>query len=1145
MKTFMLMAAAALSMMTATATFGAKPQKQNESAMVRNDAIHPGEVWLDTDGKPIQAHGFSVIYDKNAGLYYWYGEDKTYTTEGSNVWTYGIRYYSSSDFYNWKDCGHLILPDTTNVLSPLHPSQGLDRPHIIYCPRTGKYVCWIKNLGDNMQFYTILQADRFTGPYILVNNGFRPNGYDAGDFDLYLDELTGKGYIWFERPHWELICCELSDDFTNVKPESPTTLSHHFVGRRPPLTREAPTHFVHNGTHYLFTSGTSGYTPNESMVCRFADYHGEYTELGNPHPNDTTRTSFCSQITDVVKIPGTRDLYIAVADRWQPEMAGTNNAREVWKIFAEQLKNHHPNPINTEPVKIIDRSQVRRSAWDVTVGSRYVFLPIVWKGDKPEIEWKDSWRLEDYGETQEEEHGQYNIVKQQGGQTLGYSPTSGVKLIEKDGFFFKDLNRNGKLDVYEDWRREPEERASNLASQLSIEEIAGLMLYSTHQSIPGNDKPGHFAVSTYGGTTLAKSGLKSYDITDQQKSFLKNDNVRHVLVTSVESPEVAARWSNNVQAYVEGLGHGIPVNNSSDPRHGASAKAEFDFGNGGTISLWPSMLGMAATFSPALVKQFAHIASAEYRSLGLTTALSPQIDIATDPRWFRNNGTFGEEPRLVTDMARAYCDGLQASSGNKLISDGWGYESVVAMVKHWPGGGSGEGGRDAHYGFGKYAVFPGGNMELGMKPFIDGAFKLEDGTRQSASVMPYYTISYGQTDEQVGNSYSHHIITDLLRDKYHYDGVVCTDWGVTGDETSVSDFSGKCWGVENLSVAGRHYKALMAGVDQFGGNNDKEPVLEAYRMGCKEHGEKAMSERFRQSARRLLLNIFRMGLFENPYLDIEQTKATVGNPEFMKAGYEAQLKSIVMLKNKGQLLPLNDRKLKVYCPQVNHPSQPGFFGMSEPYVEEAFDKALLSKYFQPVNTPEEADFAIVRINTPVSGNGYSEEDRKNSGNGYVPLTLQYLDYTATNAREKSIAGGDPYEDFTNRSYRGKTVTTSNRCDLDSVIAVKQAIGAKPLVVVMNMDKPFVVKEFEPLADAILVTFDCQDQAVLDILSGKVEPSGLMPMQLPADMTTVEEQQEDTPRDMRPYTDSEGNVYDFAFGINWKGVINDQRAQQYK
>ena len=268
---------------------------------------------------------------------------------------------------------------------------------------------------------------------------------------------------------------------------------------------------------------------------------------------------------------------------------------------------------------------------------------------------------------EEKPMGQYNLVIQRGGATLGYSPQSGVQLLEQDGYRFKDLNRDGKLDKYEDWRLTPEERAQDLAAQLSVEEIAGLMLYSAHQSIPGVSRSGHFMGSTYNGTTLEESGLTSADLTDQQKKFLGEDNLRAVLVTTVESPEVAAKWNNNVQAYVEGLGHGIPANNSSDPRHTVSADAEYNYGAGGTISLWPSSLGIAATFDPAAMKRFGQIASREYRALGIATALSPQVDIATDPRWSRFSGTFGDDSNLATDMARAYCDGFQTSPADKSV----------------------------------------------------------------------------------------------------------------------------------------------------------------------------------------------------------------------------------------------------------------------------------------------------------------------------------------------------------------------------------------------------------------------------------------------------------------------------------------------
>ncbi|HRI21818.1 MAG TPA: glycoside hydrolase family 3 N-terminal domain-containing protein, partial [Panacibacter sp.] len=437
-------------------------------------------------------------------------------------------------------------------------------------------------------------------------------------------------------------------------------------------------------------------------------------------------------------------------------------------------------------------------------------------------------------------NGNIKTVSNKNGQTLGYAASSGVKLLIVDGFAFKDLNKNGKLDKYEDWRLPADVRAKDLASQMSVEQIAGLMLYSRHQPIPS--PPAGFFASTYGGKKFPESGAKASDLTDQQKEFLTKDNVRHVLVTSVQSPEVAAEWNNNVQALAEGIGMGIPANNSSDPRHGTVANAEFNAGAGGTISMWPGSLGLAATFDPAVVKQFGNIAAQEYRALGIATALSPQIDMASEPRWNRFSGTFGENSKLAADMARAYTDGFQTSAGDKEIKDGWGYNSVNAMVKHWPGGGSGEAGRDAHYGFGKYAVYPGNNFAEHMIPFTEGAFKLDGKTKMAAAVMPYYTISWNQDTkyhENVANNYNKYIITDLLRKKYHYDGVVCTDWLVTGDETAVDVFiTGKSWGVDSLTLAQRHYKILMAGVDQFGGNNDAAPVIEAFNIGVKEHGEK-------------------------------------------------------------------------------------------------------------------------------------------------------------------------------------------------------------------------------------------------------------------------------------------------------------------
>jgi len=576
---------------------------------------------------------------------------------------------------------------------------------------------------------------------------------------------------------------------------------------------------------------------------------------------------------------------------------------------------------------------------------------------------------------------------------------------------------------------------------------------------------------------------------------------------------------------------------------------EYTLGAGGEISNWPNAIGMAASFDPELVRQFGEIASKEYRALGITTALSPQVDLATDPRWYRFSGTFGPSPELSTVMAQAYVDGFQTSSPDKMIADGWGYESVNAMVKHWPGGGTGEGGRDAHYGFGKFAVFPGDNLQTHIKPFVEGAFNLKGGTKMASAVMPYYTISTGQNPdgENVGNAFSKYMITDILRGKYGYDGVVRTDWGVTRADEGMAKFGRTPWGVEGLTVAERHYKVIMAGCDQFGGNNEAEPVLEAYQKGVAELGEEFMRKRFEQSAVRLLKNIFRGGLLENPYLDVEETKSIVGNPEYMKAGYEAQLKSIVLLKNNNNTLPIA-KKTNVYIPERYVPASGNFFGAPIPASsEQPITAEQANGYFSMAKNPTEADMAIVVSNRPDNGRtaGYIEALAKTGDNGFLPISLQYDTYKAVDARDPSLAGNAREHDVLNRSYKNKSVTAKNMSDLELVRKTVKEMKGKPVVVILRMSNPTIVAEFEKEVDGLVVNFGVQNQAILDVLSGKVAPSGLLPLQMPANMKTVETQKEDIPFDMIPHKDSEGNVYDFGFGLNWKGKIQDGRADKYK
>ena len=753
----------------------------------------------------------------------------------------------------------------------------------------------------------------------------------------------------------------------------------------------------------------------------------------------------------------------------------------------------------------------------------------------------------------------YNLVEQEDGKTLSYSPESGVTLLEDDGYAFKDLNQNGELDAYEDWRLSTADRAKNLADLMvadgrdGIESIAGLMLYSAHTKVSSE---------TVSGTEI-DSRARTQDGSTTMDAITTN-KLRHVLVTSIASPEIGAKWSNNLQSIVEGMDYGIPCNNSSDPRHAASADASVQYvaGESGTISQWPGTLGLAATYDPDIVKDFGNTVAVEYRALGIGTALSPQIDLASEPRWSRVNGTFGENTDLTVDLSRAVVDGYQSTYDADGNDTGWGAESIVAMIKHWPSGGPEEGGRDAHYGFGKYAVYPGNDFSEQIRNFTEGALSLDGETGMASAVMPYYTISYDQdpNGENVGNGFSNYMINELLRGEYNFDGVACTDWMITADADDDAVFQGKCWGVEDITVAERIYKCLMAGMDQFGGNNTIEPVMEAYDMMVEEQGQEFADSRFEESAIRLLTNIFNLGLFENPYLDVEETKSIVGSADLMEAGYNAQLKSVVMLKNENNIISAYDEsaeKKTVYVPTYTTTTTDDTTKVVTSVTSPSVGVQFLSQYFNVTDNPDEADFAIIGMSSPDSGSGYSTDDLAAGGNGYLPISLQYREYTADTARETAIAN-DPGKQFIdsetgemvytdeveNRSYKGKSVTTKNEYMLDTLEETKKAMGDKPVIVYMRENKPVVWSEVEPLADAIIVGYSISDQAAVDIIAGVVEPSGLLPMQQPANMETVEAQNEDTPMDMECYVDASGNTYDIAFGMNWSGVINDERVATY-
>lgn len=700
---------------------------------------------------------------------------------------------------------------------------------------------------------------------------------------------------------------------------------------------------------------------------------------------------------------------------------------------------------------------------------------------------------------------------------------------EADGLAFKNLSGLETLLPYEDWRLDPRTRAADLAKRLSVEQIAGLMLWSPHQMVPF--VPGLPFVGHYDGGDF-QPGMDPAALTDEQKAFVTNEQLRNILLVQTESAETAARWNNKLQALAEESQWGIPVCISSDPRHAAGKRgAEFS-GTGKEVSRWPEGLGMAATFDPELMKKFAKVIAKEYRALGISQALGPQIDLCTDPRWMRLEDTMGADVDMVTAFAKAYCDGLQTTEG---APDGWGTDSVAAMVKHWPGGGTGEGGRDAHYAYGKFAVYPGGNGTAHLKPFTEGAFRLDGPTEKAAAVMPYYTVSWNLDEkygENVGNSYSKYMIQDLLRKGQGYDGIVCTDWGITGDPSpDLGAFGSRCYGVEQMSVAERHLRIIENGVDMFGGNQEKDPIVEAYAIGCEKHGENAMRQRMEESAARILTLMMRLGLFEDPYLDPEQSAVTVGCDEFVKAGLDAQRKSVVLLKNEKGLLPLK-MGTKLYVPGRHYDTHMAFFRMPIPASDfPGLTQQEADGYFQLVATPEEADAAVIFMESPLC-DCYDPEDAKQGGNGYRPITLQYRPYKAEAAREHSIAQGDFRECNGDRSYRDKENTPYNASDLENLLKAKETMGDKPVFAVLHIHNPCVVSELEPLADGIIAHFGVESKVLMEILSGEANPGGRLPLSMPANMETVEKHCEDVFDDYDVYEDSCGNQYRYGFGLHY-------------
>ncbi len=588
-----------------------------------------------------------------------------------------------------------------------------------------------------------------------------------------------------------------------------------------------------------------------------------------------------------------------------------------------------------------------------------------------------------------------------------------------DGMTFRDLNKNGKLDVYEDRRAGIEERVADLLGRMSLEEKAGTMYITMIGIAPDGTPVDRPFLSTDPIDLMAMTMLP------QSSEMLIDKKMNSFNIIHSPDAETLARFNNNIQEIAERTRLGIPVTIASDPRHG-------NRNNPGAalftpaFSQWPSALGLAATRDTVLVREFADIARREYLATGIRLALHPMADLATEPRWGRMNGTFGEDAELSAAMTRAYVLGFQGDT----LSD----RSVACMTKHFSGGGPQEGGEDAHFAYGKNQVYPGDNFDYHLIPFEKGAFPAH-----TAQIMPYYGIPVGQTGEDVAFAFNKSIITGMLRERYGFDGVICTDWNIiSGSKVGEA----RAWGVEDLSLTERTLKVLEAGCDQFGGESSPELILELVRSGA------LSEERLDVSVARILRDKFTLGLFDDPYLDEQQTAQAVGQPAFRQRGEIAQARSAVLLKNEG-LLPLKPGT-RVYIE-----------GISEP---EAFDP-----HAEIVNSPEEAEVIIKRITTP-----------------FEPRDDSFL--------EQFFHQGRLYY---------------NQEELEQILGL---VRGKPSVVIANLERPAILTEVNEACTSLLAEFGTSDKVLARLIFGIDRPEGKLPFELPSSWEAVQQQKEDVPYD---------------------------------
>jgi beta-glucosidase len=645
-----------------------------------------------------------------------------------------------------------------------------------------------------------------------------------------------------------------------------------------------------------------------------------------------------------------------------------------------------------------------------------------------------------------------------------------VDLIHEKQYIFKDLNKNQKLDVYEDWRQPLDKRVANLVSQMTLQEKVGMLLINTLNA-------GEKGTLTEGAVDyIENQKMTRFIFRNTIKNNPVNTGAGNGFAGVQISPYEAAQFMNAVQELSERTRLGIPSLFKSNSRNHMEIDARAGINvESGSFSSWPKESGLAATRDMDLIADFAKIMAEEWRAIGLRGMYGYMADLSTEPRWYRVHETFTEDSKLATEIIKVLIKNLQ---GEKLHS-----KSIALTIKHFPGGGPQEGGGDPHYAFGKNQIYPAGKFDDHLAPFkaaIDAG---------ASSIMAYYGIPVGQPymPNNVGMAFSKGILTDLLRTLLKFRGYVNSDTGIIGE---------RAWGLEDKSMDEQILIAIEAGTDILSGFSNNKQILNLVEAG------KLPESRVNLSVTRLLKEQFELGLFENPYVDPNRAAYLVGNPSFQQKADLAQRKSIVLLQNNTKLplaQPKGQDTLKIFTMGMNTELFKEREWSNYKVTSGEYNKA--KKETLP-SISKETDVAIIRVQV-----------------------------TNNPGSDRRFGGADSTElDFLSFSEMAKAKSWKISPSLEDIQTVMATIGAEKTILSIDFRQPYVLDEASGILNAagILATFGVSDAAVMDIIMGKFNPTGKLPYALAKTSAAVVKQAPDAPG----YPE-EDTLFPFGFGLNYK------------